>query len=200
MSKMCSLSKVMRSTNGESYVNLMSNPKFYCKRCGRVANEKEYLCRPFPLVEESANDIKIKEVEIAVTRDGLHKHYVVEQNEENTGAENNNVNETNFDESEEHQCDCSPEDNCEDDCKCKEDKVIHVSDLFKNEDGTYNDEWVVEEDTPTDEVPVKNEFDGDPFIKSLQYSDKKDKKIKKLRMSDLRNIIREEVRKALEKR
>ena len=56
MSKMCSLSRAMRSTDGEAYVSLMNNPKYYCKRCGRVANEKEYLCRPYPLVEENKND------------------------------------------------------------------------------------------------------------------------------------------------
>lgn len=194
MSKMCSLSRAMRSTDGEAYVNLMSNPKYYCKRCGRVANEREYLCRPYPLVEENKNETKIKEVEIAVTRDGLHKHYVIEKSvEDNVVEEKCGCNE----EETEHQCNCSSEDNCGDDCSCKE-NVIHVSDLFKNEDGSFSDEWVLDEDS--DEIPLKEE-DDEPFIKSLIHEiDKKDKKIKKMRMSELRAIIRSEIKKILDEK
>ena len=194
MSKMCSLSRAMRSTDGEAYVNLMSNPKYYCKRCGRVANEREYLCRPYPLVEENKNETKIKEVEIAVTRDGLHKHYVIEKSvEDNVVEEKCGCN----DEETEHQCNCSPEDNCGDDCSCKE-NVVHVSDLFKNEDGSFSDEWVLDEDS--DEIPLKEE-DDEPFIKSLIHEiDKKDKKIKKMRMSELRAIIRSEIKKILDEK
>lgn len=194
MSKMCSLSRAMRSTDGEAYVNLMSNPKYYCKRCGRVANEREYLCRPYPLVEENKNETKIKEVEIAVTRDGLHKHYVIEKSvEDNVVEEKCDCN----DEKIEHQCNCSSEDNCGDDCSCKE-NVIHVSDLFKNEDGSFSDEWVLDEDS--DEIPLKEE-DDEPFIKSLIHEiDKKDKKIKKMRMSELRAIIRSEIKKILDEK
>ncbi len=194
MSKMCSLSRAMRSTDGEAYVNLMSNPKYYCKRCGRVANEREYLCRPYPLVEENKNETKIKEVEIAVTRDGLHKHYVIEKSvEDNVVEEKCGCN----DEETEHQCNCSSEDNCGDDCSCKE-NVIHVSDLFKNEDGSFSDEWVLDEDS--DEIPLK-EDDDEPFIKSLIHEiDKKDKKIKKMRMSELRAIIRSEIKKILDEK
>lgn len=194
MSKMCSLSRAMRSTDGEAYVNLMSNPKYYCKRCGRVANEREYLCRPYPLVEENKNETKIKEVEIAVTRDGLHKHYVIEKSvEDNVVEEKCGCN----DEETEHQCNCSSEDNCGDDCSCKE-NVVHVSDLFKNEDGSFSDEWVLDEDS--DEIPLKEE-DDEPFIKSLIHEiDKKDKKIKKMRMSELRAIIRSEIKKILDEK
>ena len=194
MSKMCSLSRAMRSTDGEAYVNLMSNPKYYCKRCGRVANEREYLCRPYPLVEENKNETKIKEVEVAVTRDGLHKHYVIEKSvEDNVVEEKCDCN----DEKIEHQCNCSPEDNCGDDCSCKE-NVVHVSDLFKNEDGSFSDEWVLDEDS--DEIPLKEE-DDEPFIKSLIHEiDKKDKKIKKMRMSELRAIIRSEIKKILDEK
>lgn len=194
MSKMCSLSRAMRSTDGEAYVNLMSNPKYYCKRCGRVANEREYLCRPYPLVEENKNETKIKEVEIAVTRDGLHKHYVIEKSvEDNVVEEKCGCNE----EETEHQCNCTPEDNCGDNCSCKE-NVVHVSDLFKNEDGSFSDEWVLDEDS--DEIPLKEE-DDEPFIKSLIHEiDKKDKKIKKMRMSELRAIIRSEIKKILDEK
>ena len=194
MSKMCSLSRAMRSTDGEAYVNLMSNPKYYCKRCGRVANEREYLCRPYPLVEENKNETKIKEVEIAVTRDGLHKHYVIEKSvEDNVVEEKCDCN----DEKIEHQCNCSPGDNCGDDWSCKED-VVHVSHLFKNEDGSFSDEWVLDEDS--DEIPLKEE-DDEPFIKSLIHEiDKKDKKIKKMRMSELRAIIRSEIKKILDEK
>lgn len=194
MSKMCSLSRAMRSTDGEAYVNLMSNPKYYCKRCGRVANEREYLCRPYPLVEENKNETKIKEVEIAVTRDGLHKHYVIEKSvEDNVVEEKCGCN----DKETEHQCNCTPEDNCGDTCSCKE-NVVHVSDLFKNEDGSFSDEWVLDEDS--DEIPLK-EDDDEPFIKSLIHEiDKKDKKIKKMRMSELRAIIRSEIKKILDEK
>ena len=194
MSKMCSLSRAMRSTDGEAYVNLMSNPKYYCKRCGRVANEREYLCRPYPLVEENKNETKIKEVEIAVTRDGLHKHYVIEKSvEDNVVEEKCGCNEEEI----EHQCNCTPEDNCGDNCSCKE-NVVHVSDLFKNEDGSFSDEWVLDEDS--DEIPLKEE-DDEPFIKSLIHEiDKKDKKIKKMRMSELRAIIRSEIKKILDEK
>lgn len=197
---MCSLSKVMRSTDGEMYVNLMNEPKFYCKRCGRVANEKEYLCRPFPLFEAPKNELKIKEVEIAVTRDGVHKHYIVEKSEEAEVLEQKNLFDSNCDcNDEEHQCNCTPENNCGDDCSCNSEKVVHVSDLFKNEDGTYSEEWMIEDEDVllTDDFPAKEEHKGEPFIKSLKQTDKKDKKIKKMKMSELRNIIKEEVKKAL---
>ena len=194
MSKMCSLSRAMRSTDGEAYVNLMSNPKYYCKRCGRVANEREYLCRPYPLVEDNKNETKIKEVEIAVTRDGLHKHYVIEKSvEDNVVEEKCGCN----DEETEHQCNCTPGDNCGDTCSCKE-NVVHVSDLFKDADGSFSDGWVLDEDS--DEIPLKEE-DDEPFIKSLIHEiDKKDKKIKKMRMSELRAIIRSEIKKILDEK
>lgn len=187
---MCSLSRAMRSSDGETYVNLLNNAKFYCRRCGRVANEKELLCRPFPIFPEKTSDIKIKEMEIAVTRDGIQKHYVLEKNEEAHMKVEDNVTETTV-----HQCNCTPEDNCGEDCNCSEDKKIHVSELFKNEDGSFSDEWEIEDD---DSFPVKENHEGEPFIKSLQTKDKKDKKIKKLRMSELRSIIRQEIKQALE--
>ena len=195
MSKMCSLSRAMRSTDGEAYVNLMNNPKYYCKRCGRVANEREYLCRPYPLVEENKKENKIKEIEIAVTRDGLHKHYVLENSDEASALEDNC--ECNNEKESEHQCNCTPEDNCGDNCCCQENQenVIHVSDLFKNEDGSYSDEWILDESS--DEVPVKEKED-DPFINTLIHEvEKKDKKIKKMRMSELKAIIRAEIKKIL---
>ncbi len=190
MSKMCSLSRAMRSSDGENYVNLLNNAKFYCRRCGRVANEKEYLCRPFPIFPEKASDIKIKEMEIAVTRDGIQKHYVLEKNEEVIMKEEEKTIENAS-----HQCNCTPEDNCGDNCNCNDDKKIHVSELFKNDDGSYSDEWQIKDD---DTFPAKEDYEGEPFIKSLHIEDKKDKKIKKLRMSELRNIIRQEIKNALE--
>lgn len=187
---MCSLSRAMRSSDGEMYVKLLDNAKFYCRRCGRVANEKEFLCRPFPIFSEINSEIKIKEMEIAVTRDGIQKHYVLEKNEEAIM----NIEEKAVG-SVEHQCNCTPEDDCGENCNCNDNKKIHVSELFKNEDGSFSDEWQIEDD---DSFPIKENYEGEPFIKSLQIKDKKDKKIKKLRMSDLRNIIREEIKHALE--
>ena len=72
------------------------------------------------------------------------------------------------------------------------------NDLFKNEDGSFSDEWVLDEDS--DEIPLKEE-DDEPFIKSLIHEiDKKDKKIKKMRMSELRAIIRSEIKKILDEK
>lgn len=202
MSKMCSLSKVMRGTDGEMYLNLMNKPKYYCKRCGRVANEKEYLCRPSLIAPETSNETIIKEVEIAVTRDGIQKHYVVEKTEEDHMLEQQNLFETkcNCNENEESSCECKTETPCGDDCSCKEEKAVHVSELFKNEDGSYSDDWGIDDEEVEldDNFPEKDEHPGEPFIKSLKCSDKKDKKIKKMRMSELKQFIREEVRRALE--
>lgn len=209
MSKMCSLSKVMRSTNGESYVSLMNNPKFYCKRCGRAANEKEYLCRPTLLVDENTNELKIKEIELNVTRDGAQKHYFIEKEDENLNNNKNKVIEEEF------LTDSSSEDTCNKNCDVIDSKIIHVSDLFKNADGTFSDDWEdgnkIQEDFSIEDS--KDFISNDLFLNSTKTNkindshsissskkQKKDKKIKKLKISDLREIIKEEIRIALEKK
>lgn len=201
MSKMCSLSKIMRSTNGDTYINLMNKPKYYCKRCGRVANDKEYLCRPFPLFENTQDDLKIKEVEIAVRRDGLQKHYTVDKQSEPVQEEisNPSSDSTTLDT---HECNCTPEDNCGDNCDCKSnDNVVHVSDLFKNEDGTFSDQWVDESPKPNDDFPEKESTIEDFFVKTALHETKtKDKSIKKMKMSELKALIRKEIQKALDEK
>lgn len=194
MAKMCSLSKKMRGTTDcDSYISLMDNPKYLCKRCGRVSNEKENLCRPFPMAiikEICKEENKVKEVEIAVRRDGIEKHYV-QINEEAPVIEEEKL---------EHDGECDCAEDCGDNCSCKdEEKSVHVSELFKNEDGSYDKDWEIGDEIGNDEIPVKEKSEGKPFEKCLK-SGKKDKKLKKLKMSDLRAIIREEVKKALEKK
>ena len=79
----------------------------------------------------------------------------------------------------------------------KKNKRNHIF-IIKNEDGSFSDEWVLDEDS--DEIPLKEE-DDEPFIKSLIHEiDKKDKKIKKMRMSELRAIIRSEIKKILDEK
>lgn len=164
MSKMCSLSKSMRGTDGEAYINLMKNPMYFCKRCGRVADSKDYLCRPQAIREEK-NDNHIKEVDIAVTRDGIQKHYYMEKVEENNKAINNEEDKIeNSLKDEEKEC-CLEE-------KPEENK-IHISELFENEE-------FLEE-----------------ILEKKEKCMKKNKKIKKMKINDLRKIIREEIRNVL---
>jgi hypothetical protein len=48
--KLCKLTKKeFINTNLKEYSELVKNPKFVCTKCGRVAGEKKYLCKPMEL-------------------------------------------------------------------------------------------------------------------------------------------------------
>jgi len=47
--KMCTLTKPYHKFDVEKIKKLVNNPKFICKCCGRLANDKELLCSPAPL-------------------------------------------------------------------------------------------------------------------------------------------------------
>ncbi len=48
--KFCKLTKKKYlKTNLKEYMELVKNPKFVCLKCGRVANDKKFLCKPVEL-------------------------------------------------------------------------------------------------------------------------------------------------------
>ena len=49
MSTMCSLSKKYLENEKKKYVEYLSNPKFMCGNCGRLANNSKNLCKPISL-------------------------------------------------------------------------------------------------------------------------------------------------------
>jgi hypothetical protein len=48
--KVCKLvKKDFQKSNLKEFSDLVKNPKFVCQKCGRVANDKKYLCKPIEL-------------------------------------------------------------------------------------------------------------------------------------------------------
>jgi len=47
--KLCALTCCSCSLNVKTLAPLVNKPKFICKSCGRVANEKKNLCQPAAL-------------------------------------------------------------------------------------------------------------------------------------------------------
>jgi hypothetical protein len=46
---MCKLRKKVLQDDPESYIKLLKEPHFLCKKCGRVANNKKNICKPLKL-------------------------------------------------------------------------------------------------------------------------------------------------------
>lgn len=52
-SHMCKIAKKeMPSKDPETYIELVSNPKFFCTKCGRVSSKKGMLCKPTKIGKE----------------------------------------------------------------------------------------------------------------------------------------------------
>lgn len=47
--KMCKLKKKLLKDDIDSFVELVNSPKYVCKKCGRVANDKDRLCKPYKI-------------------------------------------------------------------------------------------------------------------------------------------------------
>ncbi len=46
VTKMCHLKKSTLKDHFEEIVNLVAKPKYICKKCFRVSNDKDLLCKP----------------------------------------------------------------------------------------------------------------------------------------------------------
>ena len=46
---MCDFKKRMLAENLDLFKSIVSEPKYYCTKCGRVANTDKWLCMPAPL-------------------------------------------------------------------------------------------------------------------------------------------------------
>ena len=44
--KFCDFNKKELKQHEEGIINLISNPKYYCKKCIRVSSKKDFLCKP----------------------------------------------------------------------------------------------------------------------------------------------------------
>ena len=44
--RFCSLSKGMVKDEMKTYLNLAADPKFICRKCFRLANRRQNLCKP----------------------------------------------------------------------------------------------------------------------------------------------------------
>ena len=42
----CDFSKEELKQHKEGIITLISNPKYYCKKCVRVSSKKDFLCKP----------------------------------------------------------------------------------------------------------------------------------------------------------
>jgi hypothetical protein len=49
--KLCELAKPHNKFDVEEVLKLVKNPQYFCRCCGRVANQKESLCNPIELTK-----------------------------------------------------------------------------------------------------------------------------------------------------
>jgi hypothetical protein len=47
--QLCKWNENAISKNFDKYIDIVANPKFVCKKCGRVADKKKWLHKPAPL-------------------------------------------------------------------------------------------------------------------------------------------------------
>ena len=51
--ELCKIKSSFRSKNMASYIKMVDSPTHVCKKCGRVANKKNLLCKPLKIVSVS---------------------------------------------------------------------------------------------------------------------------------------------------
>lgn len=51
--KLCKVKKDCLMENLESYLELVREPQWVCRKCGRVAASEKRLCKPAPMYPES---------------------------------------------------------------------------------------------------------------------------------------------------
>ena len=50
---LCSLDRDDISDHLDDIVEIVSTPKFLCRKCARVANKKKYLCKPMKIANKA---------------------------------------------------------------------------------------------------------------------------------------------------
>jgi hypothetical protein len=56
MKKLCKLNSDYIKENIEELKELVKKPKYLCKKCARVSNEKNVLCNPLKLQKKKSSD------------------------------------------------------------------------------------------------------------------------------------------------
>ena len=44
--ELCKIKKALIEYDIDAYCQLVDKPRFVCRRCGRAANKKKYVCKP----------------------------------------------------------------------------------------------------------------------------------------------------------
>jgi hypothetical protein len=53
--KLCELAKPHNRFDVEKVMALVNKPQYFCRCCGRLANQAENLCHPIPLIKRFKN-------------------------------------------------------------------------------------------------------------------------------------------------